>query len=62
MNTVNALVALNSVNTVRPGVLLADIAPRHDDAGGGHTAVVVVSVVLAVALVVLVYAVLQRRR
>jgi hypothetical protein len=59
VNTVNALDALN---TVRTGVLLADIAPRHDDAGGGHTAVVVVSVVLAVALVVLVYAVLQRRR
>lgn len=57
----NALNAVNAVDTVRTGVLLADIAPRHDDAGG-HTAVVVVSVVLAVALVVLVYAVLQRRR
>lgn len=46
----------------RTDVLLADIAPRHEGTSGGHTAVVVVSVVLAVAVVVLVYAAMQRRK
>lgn len=50
------------MNTFRTGVLLADIAPRHDGGGAARTALVVVSVVLAVAVAVLVYAVLQRRR
>jgi hypothetical protein len=50
------------VNTIRTGVLLADIAPRSEGSGGDHTAVIVVSVVLAVALVVVVYAAFQRRR
>jgi hypothetical protein len=50
------------MNTIRTGVLLADIAPRPEEHGGDHTAVIVVSVVLAVALVVVVYAAFQRRR
>ncbi|WP_333771486.1 hypothetical protein [Streptomyces sp. IBSBF 2435] len=50
------------MNAIRTTVLLADIAPRHEGGGGGHTALVVVSVVLAVAVAVLVYAAFQRRR
>jgi hypothetical protein len=49
------------VTAIRTTTLLADIAPRHDDSGN-HTALVVVSVVLAVAAVVLVYAAMQRRK
>jgi hypothetical protein len=49
------------VTAIRSTALLADIAPRHEDSGN-HTALVVVSVVLAVAVVVLVYAAMQRRK
>ena len=42
--------------------LLADVAPPRDSGSSGHVLLTVVGFVLAVAVVVVVYAVVTRRR